>query len=339
MQSTEEGSVRVDLLGGTLDLDPINLILPKVVTLNVATTLKSKVKISERDDKNVSILSHDYKSETTFSKSDFNFENIYINKYFKELTFVVQILDLFGVDEAITLELSSGAPAGSGLGGSSTMGVVLYKALSEFLGRKFDRQEAISKIRAIEGRILNRGLAGYQDYYPALYGGVLALIPHPGEVEIKQLYDDQLKKFLETHITLVFSGVGRFSGINNWEVYKAFFDGDQKVRQGLAQIALLSHEAYESILTKNFNHLLNLISVEGMEREKLFPNIVAPLIQTMFKEVKKDVLNAGLKVCGAGGGGCFILVHNPEDKEIIRKTINKYKMTELEFQICPPIES
>ena len=42
--SSYEGSVRVDLLGGTLDLNPINLILPNVVTLNLATSLKAKVK-------------------------------------------------------------------------------------------------------------------------------------------------------------------------------------------------------------------------------------------------------------------------------------------------------
>ena len=46
---TIEGSVRVDLLGGTLDLVPINLILPNVVTLNLATSLKAKVTISPID--------------------------------------------------------------------------------------------------------------------------------------------------------------------------------------------------------------------------------------------------------------------------------------------------
>ena len=37
------GSVRVDLVGGTLDLEPINLILPNVVTMNVATSLNEFV--------------------------------------------------------------------------------------------------------------------------------------------------------------------------------------------------------------------------------------------------------------------------------------------------------
>lgn len=40
MQVTSQGSVRVDLVGGTLDIEPINLIIKNVITLNVATGLK-----------------------------------------------------------------------------------------------------------------------------------------------------------------------------------------------------------------------------------------------------------------------------------------------------------
>ena len=41
----KSGSVRVDLVGGTLDLFPINLILENAYTINCATSLKTKVKI------------------------------------------------------------------------------------------------------------------------------------------------------------------------------------------------------------------------------------------------------------------------------------------------------
>ena len=43
MQTESTGSVRVDLVGGTLDLPPIHLILDETVTLNLATSLKAKV--------------------------------------------------------------------------------------------------------------------------------------------------------------------------------------------------------------------------------------------------------------------------------------------------------
>ena len=49
MQVTNQGSVRVDLVGGTLDIEPINLIIKNVVTLNVATGLKASVTLSKTE--------------------------------------------------------------------------------------------------------------------------------------------------------------------------------------------------------------------------------------------------------------------------------------------------
>ena len=72
MSVTCKGSVRVDLLGGTLDLNPINLILDNVVTLNVATSLKAEVTIEESQKEGIEIESKDYQSTHYFSKKDSN---------------------------------------------------------------------------------------------------------------------------------------------------------------------------------------------------------------------------------------------------------------------------
>ena len=91
-----QGSVRVDLLGGTLDLIPINLILPNVVTLNVATSLKAKVKITEIDFDGVEIVSKDYNSTSRFNSAEFTAEN-FKNNHFGNLTFIATLLDLFSL--------------------------------------------------------------------------------------------------------------------------------------------------------------------------------------------------------------------------------------------------
>ena len=71
-----EGSVRVDLLGGTLDIAPINLILKKALTLNLATSLKAKVEILplEAKEDGIEIHSKDYNSIQFFRSSDFTQE-------------------------------------------------------------------------------------------------------------------------------------------------------------------------------------------------------------------------------------------------------------------------
>ena len=144
--ASASGSVRVDLVGGTLDLEPINLILPNVVTMNVATSLKANVVLNKTNIEEVLIVSKDYNMSYSYNKNDFTAEKLFQSNHFKEMTFVCQILDLFGIHSNVEVELSSGAPAGSGLGGSSAMGVTLYKALCEFTGTKLDIKEAVLKV-------------------------------------------------------------------------------------------------------------------------------------------------------------------------------------------------
>lgn len=337
MQVIKEGSVRVDLAGGTLDIPPINLIIKNVVTLNVATSLKAKVILTKTEAKGVQIISHDYDKSVEFKTEDFTPDNIYFNNYFKELTFVVQLLDLFGVKKNMKVELSSGAPAGSGLGGSSAMGATLYAALCEFTGTAFDKVEAIRKVNLTEGRILNAGMPGYQDYYPALYGGVLALLPQTGEVKVEQWYSSELATLLERRCTLVFSGESRNSGINNWEVYKAFFDKNEAVIKGLNSIANISYQAYQALKARDYNSLLNFIGKEGMERKRLFPKIVTPSMDKVMAEIRAITKNPGMKVCGAGGGGCFLLTHEENEKDRITTILNKENMKVLDFKVVGPL--
>lgn len=337
MQVTKEGSVRVDLTGGTLDIPPINLIIKDVVTLNLATSLKAKVILTSTSDDGVEIISHDYNKKLFFKESEFTPENIYFNNYFKELTFIVQLLDHFEVRKNLRVEMSSGAPAGSGLGGSSSMGATLYSALCEFYKVPFDRDLGIRQVNMTEGRILNCGMPGYQDYYPALYGGILALKPTISSVKVEQHFEEEFAKKLLSHLTLVFSGESRLSGINNWEVYKAFFDRNQMVINGLNAIAEISHKAYLALKNKNIEELTRYIGLEGEERRKLFPKILTPAMVNLKTELDAQFKNVGMKVCGAGGGGCFLIVHSPELKTQIENVVHKTGMKYLPFTIEKPL--
>ena len=333
---TVEGSVRVDLLGGTLDLNPINLILPNVVTLNLATSLKAKVTISPLDFDGVEIKSLDYKTTDRFKSSDFTEENLQ-KGFFGNLAFIAHILNLFELHRGVKLELESGSPPGAGLGGSSAMGVTCYSAIANFLGIKFDRVQAIQKVNSLEARILDCGPAGYQDYYPALFGGVLALLPKPGSVQVQQLYSDELREVLENNVSLVYSGETRLSGINNWEVYKGFFNKDPAVRAGLAEIANLSHQALEVIKAEKYEELIPLIGAEGEERRKLFPGILTPNMNQLHTVLTEQSSHFGMKICGAGGGGCFLITHRPTDREYIDQLLSKFQMKRLPFNVERPL--
>ena len=336
MQVTKEGSVRVDLLGGTIDLWPINLIIPHAKTLNLATSLKAKVKIESSDFNGIEINSKEYKTSVQICAEELNDENIYQKNIFNELSFIVQILDALECRSHLKIELSSMIPAGSGLGGSSAMGVTLIEALLAFKKLTWSKQDIIRTCMNIEARILNRGPAGYQDYYPALYAGVLSIAPTKrGDLEVKQLYSEKMASFLEKHLSIVSSGIARNSGINNWEVYKGFFD-QPTTKKGLQDIARLSHQAYIAIENEDYPLVLELIKKEGLERKMLFPNIVVPEIISLFEEFRKLDATCGLKACGAGGGGCYLFVHQEDQKENLRQLARKSSMELLNFKIEKP---
>ncbi|MCY4523390.1 MAG: hypothetical protein OXB84_01495 [Halobacteriovoraceae bacterium] len=334
MRIEESGSVRVDLLGGTLDLYPIGVFIPGSCTLNFATSLTARVALRKIDG-DLIVESLDYNTKKTFKSSEFTDLLIY-GGHFGPLSLVAHILRHFSVDRGVHLTLDSDSPPGAGLGGSSTMGVVLYKALCGLCKKEFDKTTAVLTVKDMEACIL-QSPAGYQDYYPALYGGILGLHPVFGKVRVEQLYSKDLADFIQENFTLVFSGASRLSGVNNWEVYKSFFNGDKKIRKGLTEIASLSHKALLAIKKRKYKDLQPLVITEGECRKNLFSGIITEEINAFSKSLQKEVPTAGVKVCGAGGGGHFLVVHNDQDGPKIEKIISEANMKKVSFSIGTPL--
>lgn len=333
MKISKTGSVRVDLLGGTLDIHPINLVLKDVVTLNMATNLLACASIESLDEDSVIFHSSDYNVTKRFSLEQLNNIDSYLSD-FGPFEFVARIVHFFLPTGGLKISLSSGAPPGSGLGGSSAMGAVLFSACADYFDLSFEREKIVQVVQNIESKILNAGPAGYQDYYPSLFGGVLALESEVAGVQVKQLFSSDLSNFLEDNIRLIFSGESRQSGINNWEVYKGFFDGNELIREGLENISQITQAAYKCILSKDFNGLLQYVAEEGSIRETLFPTILTENMKQFKDDLLKLDSSVGMKVCGAGGGGCFIITG--ASKLDLTDILRKYSMKELAFSVHQP---
>ncbi|MBF0208456.1 MAG: hypothetical protein HQK53_16375, partial [Oligoflexia bacterium] len=348
----EQGSVRVDLLGGTLDLDPISLIVPQVVTVNLATSLMVRVKIqkselsSAADDVVNSVIfrSRDYCQDAKLVAEDFTSKDVLFHqREWGVLNFPLQILLEFPYESlrGLSIEVDSDIPTGSGLGGSSAMGVTLYRALAKVTGRRVSPLQVINTVKGVESRILRAGPAGYQDYYPAIYGGILALLPRPGEIKLEQLFTPSLQHFLQSHLTLIYCGKSRYSGTNNWEIYKAFFDGNDQIREKLEAIARTSYSGLQAIRASKYDQLLSCIAEEGEIRKSLAPAIVIDEVADFYGVLRsrsKGIL--GMKVCGAGGGGCFLLLHYEGMRDEILQQLQLPEfsfMRQLDFSILPPL--
>ena len=309
MRTIVDGSVRVDLLGGTLDIYPLNHVIPDVVTINCATGLKAKSIVDDLSTPEIKIISEDYDLEKTFSLDSLNSGKLSDDEM-GPLKFLLLIIKELQLDRGFSLTISSNAPTGSGLGGSSTMGCVVYKSLCQHFDLEFDPHKAINFIQRVESKILGQGPAGYQDYYPSYFGGMLGLIPCLKKgVQVEQLYNENFIEKIQGHFHLIYSGETRSSGINNWEVYKAFFDQKKEAYEGLNSIAVLAKKALDSIKSGEAKTFIKLVSEEGRVRESLFPKVTTPLMKEFEKKcLAQDSGFIGLKVCGAGGGGCFLAI-------------------------------
>ena len=207
---------RIDLAGGTLDIWPLNLFFGNAPTLNAAIDLYATVELIPRKDKRIVLRSHDLKLEDSFSSL-----NVLPEKHPLEL--LTRTVKFYAPKSGLEISTNCQAPQGSGIGGSSALSIALHGALNKFIGTRYNKQEMIEIARNIETQVIGVP-AGYQDYFPAMFGGVRSV--NPGFIGIDTETLPVKPKELSQHVVLCYTGKPRNSGINNWEVTKKALDGD-----------------------------------------------------------------------------------------------------------------
>jgi D-glycero-alpha-D-manno-heptose-7-phosphate kinase len=293
--------VRADLAGGTLDLWPLYLFNPGSRTVNVAISIFAECEVETLSDSSIEICMHDAGVEAHFAslaelQSD------------ERMTLFAKALEHFQLS-GLKITTRTEAPRGSGLGGSSALAIALVRALSILAGRPVDGDALIHLVRDLETRLLGIP-AGIQDYYPPVYGGLAALHLEPGD-PVRHPVTVPLQEFAR-HLVMHYSGVSHFSGTNNWQMYKGFIDGDPRVREGLGAIARISVEMERALVARDYEAAGAALAAEWRARKKLVDGITTPEVDAVIAAATGAGAWAG-KVCGAGGGGCIIIL-TPEDK-------------------------
>jgi D-glycero-alpha-D-manno-heptose-7-phosphate kinase len=203
-----------------------------------------------------------------------------------------------GVESGMAVATQSRVPAGSGLGGSSALAVAIAGAVGRATGRELGPDEIWPLTRDAEARAIAVP-TGIQDYHPAIRGGVLCLHLDPAAIRVESLAVDPAR--VEESLILVDAGATRFSGINNWDVFKGQFDGDGRVRGALAAIASVARQVRDALVAGRFEDLIGLMREEWEARKRLAPGWTTPEIDRIAEVVR--AAGGAAKVCGAGGGG------------------------------------
>lgn len=318
---------RIDLAGGTVDIWPIYLFLPKARTINIAIDQRAKVKIERRPGMAIEIRSEDLDVAMRLTSIDY----IDAVEEGHPLALVVKLLEFFRPEGSLTITTSSMSPAGGGLGGSSALAIALAGGFNALAGSKYSREELITIAKNVETQILKKP-AGVQDYYPAMYGGLNSvMLEVTGDALMR--HSHLLTHSIESRLVLVFSGKSHHSGMNNWEIMKSYIDGDPKVAEGFKGIQTAAADMELALKVGNFARVGEAMEADMEHRRKLWPGVLTPELEDLIKFGKQNGAQAA-KVCGAGGGGCLAFwVGSSSDKIKLQQKLREREVQLINFHV------
>ncbi len=304
MRIESRAPARVDLAGGTVDIWPLYLFHSGAQTVNIAIRCYASCVVETRRDRRVVLTSEDQKMRETWENLDA------LSRGTSRLPLLQELVKFFAPNTGVDITTQSEIPAGAGLAGSSTLNIALCGALARITGKRLGRRALLEIAKNVEAIVI-RVPTGWQDYFPALYGGANSV--HLGCEGVKRERLALPAAEIERRFVLCYTGQPRNSGINNWEVMKAHIDGDRRVIKNFARITEIATQMREALLKRNWDSVADLLSEEWENRRRSFKGMSTPRIDKMIRETRRHGTLAA-KVCGAGGGGCVVFMVRPGSK-------------------------
>lgn len=203
------------------------------------------------------------------------------------------------------------APAGSGLGTSSTLVVSILGAFVEWLKLPLGEYDIAQVAYKIEREELKM-TGGKQDQYAATFGGFNYMeflgdnvIVNP--LRIRQRYLDELSH----NIVLYYTATSHISAQIIEEQQHNVKNNKQQSINAMLALKQLSYKMKE-VLLKGDLDAIGLILDEGWHYKKQMANSVSnPFIDHIY-DIAKQAGATGGKISGAGGGG-FIFFYCPSN--------------------------
>ena len=327
----KSSNTRVDLCGGTLDLWPISVLIENSKTYNCSLSCMTEVSYQNGlKSLEITVESPDFNDVFTFKDlSDF------YESSDSKLSLLQESLKAFShkAKQEVFIgkwHLKSESPAGSGLGGSSSLLITIIKVLSELTSTELSESEMVTCAKNIETRVLNKP-AGVQDYYPAIKTG-LNCITFNTFGENRKILEQEDLDFLKEHLLIVDSQIKHHSGMNNWDIFKRLIDENDNVKSALIQLSEISNDFEDVLKKKSLTALTSLFVRELTARKKVSESYFNSELLEFCK--KLDSVNGVLayKVCGAGGGGCLLVLHEPGQRRSVIQELRGQSIKDLPFE-------
>lgn len=198
------------------------------------------------------------------------------------------------------------APAGSGLGTSSTLVVAILGAFVEMLKLPLGDYDIAHLAYEIERNDLALA-GGRQDQYAATFGGVNYMefyendkvIVNPLRIPPRYMHE------LENNLVLYFTATSRESAAIINEQVKNVNNNNEKSIEAMHQLKDQARMMKEALLKGKLNEFGEILDFGFQQKRKMAANISNSRIEEIYEAAKSAGATGG-KISGAGGGGFMI---------------------------------
>jgi D-glycero-alpha-D-manno-heptose-7-phosphate kinase len=295
--------LRIGLAGGGTDVSPYSDEFGGAI-LNATISLYAHASIELLDEETIILQALDRHESETHSFA----QQLPINGHLDLLKGVYnRIQKDYGIPyKGFRLSTFVDAPAGSGLGTSSTLVVAILGAFAEMLHLPLGEYDLARYAYDIERNDLQLA-GGKQDQYAATFGGVNYMEFYSGDnvivnpLRIKMEYLNEL----EHNLLLYFTDTSRESATIIKEQQKNVTNKNTQSIEAMHQLKEQARMMKEALLKGELNTIGETLDFGFQQKRKMAANISNSHIEKLYDAAKKAGATGG-KISGAGGGGFMI---------------------------------
>ena len=318
--------LRIGLAGGGTDVSPYSDLYGGAI-LNATLSLYAHATIELIEKNGIEFNSIDQKEEECFDPIATGWN--------KELPVDGKLILLKGVYNRIqkdygiptkNFRLSTfvDAPAGSGLGTSSTLVVAIIGAFAEMLRLPLGEYDIAHYAYEIERKDL--GLAGgKQDQYAATFGGVNYMEFYDKEkvivnpLRIKQQYLFEL----ENNLLLYYTSMSRESARIIERQASNVLNQEEASIEAMHQLKQQAQMMKEALLKGRLHEIGEILDFGFQQKRRMATGISNDLMEEIYETAKTAGATGG-KISGAGGGGFMIFYCPGNTKYNVAKCLEKF---------------
>jgi D-glycero-alpha-D-manno-heptose-7-phosphate kinase len=234
-------------------------------------------------------------------------------------------------DQGFKLSTFVDAPAGSGLGTSSTLVVAIVGAFAEMLKLPLGEYDIAQLAYEIERTDL-KWAGGKQDQYAATFGGVNFMEFYGHNVVVNPLRIKQRYLFeLENNLVLYYTDTSRVSAEIIEKQSQNVQKKQEKSIEAMHQLKRQAQRMKEAMLKGKLDEIGEILDFGFQQKKQTAEGITNSRIDEIYEAAKKAGASGG-KISGAGGGGFMTFYCPGNTKYKVIECLKQFKGSVLNYQ-------